>query len=172
MKGFGRLAAAVAHLLPLPRLSKKAGAKWQITNSTTFFPHHPTAGPKLKNKKKTISSTGEIDYTRGLRTPLNFGNAAQWATVEATAPNVTHKKKREPLSGNAQMVYDILIALPPHKALPAPDILDEVGKKHDKFWDEKELYHRVFPQLRQWGLKNKPRVGYWIEREKSADAPS
>jgi len=73
-------------------------------------------------------------------------------------PNLT------PLSPNAQIVYDILTNLPAHKALKTPDILDEVYKKTGKIWDEKELYDRVFPQLRPWGLKNKRRVGYWIKK--------
>lgn len=75
------------------------------------------------------------------------------------------RKKPEPLSQNAQIVYEILIALPPHKAMTAPEILDEVSKKHNKYWDEKELYDRVFPQLKTWGLRNKRRIGYWIEKQ-------
>jgi len=70
--------------------------------------------------------------------------------------------KAEPLSKNAEIVYDLLVKLPPHKALTVPEILDIVNEKHEKAWDEKELYERVFPQLRQWGLNNKPRIGYWI----------
>jgi hypothetical protein len=80
--------------------------------------------------------------------------------------------RREPLSKNAEIVYDILVELPPHKALTVPEILDIVNEKHEKAWDEKELYERVFPQLRQWGLKNKPRIGYWIMKQESVDAPS
>jgi len=71
-------------------------------------------------------------------------------------------KQAEPLSKNAEIVYDILDKLPPHKALTVPEILDRVSETHGKQWDEKELYERVFPQLRQWGLNNKPRIGYWI----------
>lgn len=71
----------------------------------------------------------------------------------------------EPLSKNAQIVFDILKDLSPEKALTTPEILDQVANKHEKYWDEKELYDRVFPQLRPWGLKNKPRKGYWIEKQ-------
>lgn len=82
------------------------------------------------------------------------------------------REKPKPLSKNAEIVYNILTALPSHKALTAPEILDEVANRHKKYWDEKELYDRIFPQLKPWGLTNKPRVGYRIEKEKSADAPS
>jgi len=81
-------------------------------------------------------------------------------------------KQAEPLSKNAEIVYDILDKLPPHKALTVPEILDRVSETHGKQWDEKELYDRVFPQLKQWGLKNKPRIGYWIVKQESVDAPS
>jgi len=77
--------------------------------------------------------------------------------------------QRVPLSKNAEIVYDILAALPPHKALIVPQILDEVCNKTGKSWDEKELYDRVFPQLRAWGLQSKRRIGFWIEKKKSVD---
>jgi len=83
-----------------------------------------------------------------------------------------HRPKLEPLSKNAQIVYDLLDKLPPHKALRASEILDAVSETYGKEWDEKELYARVFPQLRPYGLTNKRRFGYWLEKQKSADTPS
>lgn len=76
----------------------------------------------------------------------------------------------KPLSGNAQIVFEILNALPPQEAMLVPVILKEVSFKYNKFWDEKELYKRIFPQLKSWGLKNIPRIGYYLE--KSSHTPS
>jgi len=116
------------------------------------------------------------DFSNMLK-PAKGERAAAGGTADITAKEPTEdrgdKIKREPLSKNAQIVYNILIKLQPTEALIVSDILDQVSKIYRKEWDEKELYNRVFPQLKPWGLKNKPRVGYWIEKEeKSSDAPS
>lgn len=104
-----------------------------------------------------LMQTLETDMRKASISALNY--------LLGKAKQARGTKKPEPLSKNAQIVYEILVELPPQKALTASEILDKVADKHKKYWDEKELYNRVFPQLKEWGLKNKPRIGYWIEKQ-------
>ena len=71
------------------------------------------------------------------------------------------RTEREPLSSNARKVYEILIVLPEHEALTGPQILDRL-ESLGLIIDQSTLTKNILPELRQYGLKNKPRVGYYI----------
>ncbi|MGH7176744.1 MAG: hypothetical protein ACREJC_05130 [Tepidisphaeraceae bacterium] len=68
---------------------------------------------------------------------------------------------REPLTPHAAKVYEMLLALPEHKAMTTKDILDRLGEK-SIFIDESTFYNRIIKELEQYGLRNRPKVGYYI----------
>lgn len=70
-------------------------------------------------------------------------------------------KRREPLSGRSRSIYDLLIQLKPHQAMLLPELLRSVPDSIS----EAVFYRDLKPELEPWGLKNKPKVGYYIERE-------
>lgn len=145
--------------------SDRGLAKWYLTYEQTVENWRGLAQRDLKNCP-TLPDVPPLiadNYLSGLK---------HLETCCKSCAAILRGKAVVPPSKNAEIVFDLLDKLPPYKALTVPEILDAVSKKHGKAWDEKELYDRVFPQLRPWGLENKPRIGYWIKREKSADAPS
>jgi len=80
-----------------------------------------------------------------------------------------------PLTDRAAAVYELLKALPPHRGMKGPAILDGLGKQ-DMLCDQSTLTKRIIPALRRYGVVNKPGVGYYIDpskrRKDSAANPS
>src|SRR5882724_2933123 len=69
---------------------------------------------------------------------------------------------RLPLGKNAAILYEHLLSLPEHRAMTTPEILDwfaaapnEIILSEDAFRDE------ILPELQRYGIKNRPRVGYF-----------
>jgi hypothetical protein len=67
------------------------------------------------------------------------------------------------LSGTAAIVYELLKAQPPHKAMLGPAIVDALEARHRIVIDDSTLRKNIFPKLEPWGLQHKKKVGYWIE---------
>ena len=70
-----------------------------------------------------------------------------------------------PLSENAVKVREILLGLPPDQALTGPKLLDVLATQ-DVFIDQGTLTKRIIPELKPYGVQNKPRVGYYIPASK------
>lgn len=70
----------------------------------------------------------------------------------------------EPLSDKARAVLNLLQELPPNQALTGPQILKELDDKNIMI-DQSTLTKSIIPALKPHGIKNKPRVGYYIEKK-------
>jgi hypothetical protein len=69
----------------------------------------------------------------------------------------------EPLSDKALAVLKLLQNLPPNKALTGPKILKQLDTRKI-FIDQSTLTKSIIPALKAHGVKNKPRLGYYIEK--------
>lgn len=73
---------------------------------------------------------------------------------------------REPLGHSAAAVYEELLKLPVHRGLTGPDLLDALSKRDPPVLiDQSTLTSRLVPELRPYGIENKPRVGYYIRSD-------
>lgn len=71
----------------------------------------------------------------------------------------------EPLTPSARAVLELLGELPPNAALTGPEILTALdNKKPPILLDQSTLTSRIIPALKPHGVKNKPRVGYYLDR--------
>lgn len=70
----------------------------------------------------------------------------------------------EPLSDKALGVLNLLKHLSANKALTGRQIIDELSKKN-VFLDQSTLTKSIIPALKPHGVKNKPRIGYYIENK-------
>lgn len=66
------------------------------------------------------------------------------------------------LTTNAAAVYEMLCALPPHRAMLGREIVDALNAEHGTLIDESTLTRRIIPALKPYGIENKRRVGYRI----------
>lgn len=73
-------------------------------------------------------------------------------------------KTNEPLSDKALAVLNLLQNLPPNKALTGPQIIDKLSKEKMSL-DQSALTKSIIPALKPHGVKNKPRIGYYIEKK-------
>jgi hypothetical protein len=69
--------------------------------------------------------------------------------------------RRKPLTSAAACAYEILLALPPYRGLTGPELLAEMDRKGANI-DQSTLTKRIIPQLKQLGLQNRRRVGYYF----------
>jgi hypothetical protein len=67
----------------------------------------------------------------------------------------------EPVSEKAFQVLRLLRDLQPGQALTGRKICDALAEKN-VFVDESVLTTRIIPALRRYGVKNKPRIGYYL----------
>jgi hypothetical protein len=71
------------------------------------------------------------------------------------------KKEKPPLGEKAAAVYEILKALPEHKALTGKEILQQLEEK-GIITDQSTFTKSIIPALRPYGVKNKRGAGYYI----------
>ena len=73
-------------------------------------------------------------------------------------------KKLPILSPTAALFYEILLALPPHRGLTAPQVLDMIREKDPvKLVAPETLRGRIKAELVPYGIDNAPRIGYFIK---------
>ena len=72
--------------------------------------------------------------------------------------------KLQPLTKKAGLIYKKLCALQPHEAMTLPDIQTWLYNKHKIDLDE-GTWKDIRKELIPYGLKNRPRVGYYIEKK-------
>ncbi len=72
---------------------------------------------------------------------------------------------REPLAERQRLIYEKLESLHPHEAMTGPQLLDWLSQKHDIELDEK-TFRRYMKLLKEkYGVKNKPRTGYYLPKQ-------
>jgi len=74
------------------------------------------------------------------------------------------KPKLQPLTKKARLIYDKLNTLQPYVAMTLPEIQDWLYKEHKINLDE-GTWRDIRKELIPYGLNNRPRVGYYIEKK-------
>jgi len=80
-------------------------------------------------------------------------------------------KDRIPLGGNAGLLFEKLITLPEHKGMTGRQITDWLQNDHDTIIDESRVAKELVPALKPYGIKNTPRIGYYIPLSKRPKNP-
>lgn len=70
----------------------------------------------------------------------------------------------EPLSEKASLIYKKLRSLEPHEAMTTPRIIEWFEKETERPLDE-GTFKQIRKELNPYGLKNKPRIGYYIQQK-------
>lgn len=74
-------------------------------------------------------------------------------------------KLHDPLPKAPRLLYEKLKSLKPHEAMTTDEILDWLSNKHEKHISESTLYKTYLKPLKPYGLKNKPKTGYYIRED-------
>ena len=93
----------------------------------------------------------------------DFERASVKATKEPKNAGDTNKpkKKLKPLSERAAAVLELLKTLPEHRGMTGPKILETLDAKSINI-DQSTLTKNIIPELKSYGVKNRPRIGYYI----------
>jgi hypothetical protein len=75
-----------------------------------------------------------------------------------------------PLSPAALVVREILLSLPPERAMTGKQIVDEVNRRASRSPNgtwllQQTLTTRIVPALKPYGLRNAARIGYFFPME-------
>lgn len=73
-----------------------------------------------------------------------------------------NKYPKEPLPYKPSLVYDMLLESPKHKALTTSQILDKLSEKHDIIISEDTFRKEYIPKLKRYGVKHKPKTGFYL----------
>ncbi|MGA2091847.1 MAG: hypothetical protein ABSH16_00370 [Sedimentisphaerales bacterium] len=84
--------------------------------------------------------------------------------IHASGQIANEKPKLQPLTKKARLIYEKLCALQPHEAMTLPDIQTWLYDEHKINLDE-GTWKDIRKELIPYGLKNRPRVGYYIEKK-------
>ena len=114
--------------------------------------HLATSQEKLSQLNRTLEHV-KADIEKQL-VKLNSGNAG-----DKKKP----KKKLKPLSDKTAAVLELLKTLPEHRGMTGPKILETLDARSIHI-DQSTLTKNIIPELRPHGVKNKPRIGYYIVR--------
>jgi hypothetical protein len=100
--------------------------------------------------------------------PLSIGEQTNGAKMGAKPKdietNTTKQTTMRPLTRKARLIYDKLYALKPQEAMTMPEIQDWIYNEHSINLDE-GTWKDIRKELIPYGLKNRPRVGYYIEKK-------
>ena len=73
------------------------------------------------------------------------------------------KGGRQPLTHKARLVRDKLESLRDGEAMTRKEILDWLGKLPDPIYMDEGTFNKIRKELIPYGLKNKKRVGYYLQ---------
>lgn len=105
------------------------------------------------------------DITETLRSYLEENaNVTLKEQKHKLAKKSSDAKANEPLSDKALAVLNLLQELPRSQALTGPQILNKLDNKNIII-DQSTLTKSIIPALKPHGVKNKPRIGYYIENK-------
>ena len=94
-------------------------------------------------------------------------------TARRGVPSSARTLVTEPVTRQAAEVLELLLALPPHRGMKGPAILDALARLETDSYpdglyiDRSILTGRIIPSLKPYGVTNKPGVGYYIDRQES-----
>ena len=88
------------------------------------------------------------------------GSRARDATGAGRQP--PFQDDHEPLPDKVPIAWRILMELPEHKALTAPQLLEALRECGIYFSSPETLRANLIPELKKLGVKNKRRIGYYI----------
>ena len=104
------------------------------------------------------------DITETLRSYLKENvNKSSNEQKHKVAKKSSDANDNEPLAEKALAVLNLLQELSPNQALTGPKILDELDNKNIII-DQSTLTKSIIPALKPHGVRNKPRIGYYIEK--------
>jgi len=146
------------------RFMKLSRDKWEMAKRAGWIKKTPT-GVKLPTTMFTDFDGYAVGIAKRLRkenpalppVPAKLDDLQNWC-IDAKA-----KLDAEPLSKNARLIYEKLKSLPKHEAMTRTEILDWLGDKHEVYMDE-GTFNKKRKELLPYGLKNKPRIGYWFPK--------
>lgn len=88
-----------------------------------------------------------------------------WATVmQILRPAASEPERPLPLSKAAALIYEKLLTLKPHEAMLTREIQDWYEEATGSNLDE-GTWKNLRKEMELYGLKNRPRVGYYIEQK-------
>jgi hypothetical protein len=132
--------------------------EWELA-ATLREPNAHLLAEKLKAKQKEIQ-----DNPRGY---LEHCISRTDDYLKPPEPEIVHpilKQPAQPLTEKARLIYKKLLILEQHEAMTLPEIQDWFYKTKEKDLDE-GTWKDIRKELIPYGLKNKPRVGYYIEKK-------
>ena len=128
--------------------------------------------PLQKAKMRASKSPGSIyDPIAPLLNEIGAHAAAARDAAIAEARRrlpVESMVKHDPLSARARAVLQHLESLPVNTAITGPEIVEWLNEQGDLI-SESTLTSRVIPELKRFGVKNKRRIGYFIDRKARID---
>lgn len=129
------------------------------TKTQTWSPHIPThiVNRAWDHAKRLTKETGAPALSRKPESngPFPVNRAVKELKL------LLAQIEKEPLSPVAATIYEWLRELPEHRAMTTGDILEELARRGIDVC-ESTFYERYVPELKAWGVQNKPRIGYFI----------
>ncbi len=124
----------------------------------------------LNELLKAVAGFAFLGMTEGERRELQdkvYRAIADYLELRGERIRPLEKGDLPPLSPVAALWYDILLELPAHKGLTAPQVIDEIRKRDSmKLVAESTLRGRIKADLEPYGIENKRRIGYRIKPSK------
>lgn len=76
----------------------------------------------------------------------------------------TMAERKPLLTEHERQVLDIIAAQPEGNGISGRDIIAEVRHRHNRVLEQSTLSGRIIPRLKTYGVRNRPRVGYYVNR--------
>ena len=73
-------------------------------------------------------------------------------------------ERKQPLTERERQVLDIIAAQSEGKGISGRGIIAEVRHRHNRVLEQSTLSGRIVPRLKHYGVRNRPRVGYYVNR--------
>ncbi len=89
-----------------------------------------------------------------------------WYMRKELKGGIKAARKRAKLGPTASLIYEKLLTLPEHRAMPLPDIVQWLWDEHQINLTDSTVHQKHLKQLEPWGLQHDPRIGYSINRDK------
>ena len=146
-------------------VNKWGGQHFEATSKRIEPPDNETGLRSLRLQKAAIVLLNMLERLKR----QDYGDKGESAELRQIADALEGKTAEpEPLTEQAAIVLDMLKALPPDRAMLGPKILDALAKREPPIYlDQGVLTGRIIPALESHGVKNKPKVGYYLAKKKS-----
>jgi len=115
------------------------------------------------NAPGTVSPTGHA--TAGESWPSSWYVRADVLDALDRALARLPVERTPALSAHAAAVYEILLEQPTYRSMTGPELIKALENRNI-FTEQSTLTSRIVPELKPYGVENKPRIGYRIPEEK------